>query len=239
MLSSCTTADKTSLTEAETHFQQGEYQEALTIWRKWEPHSASAALYQNIGLAESKLGNVASAIYAYEQGLRLQPGNKELRQLRVRERNRIKDATIPVESFFLAPIFSQLITLVRPGIWFLIGLLLIVIWVWQWWISIRARTIGRSLYRGWRAVIGIAGIVCCLVGVASYIYIYREDEGIIMDATPFHQAPDAGSPSFRSLFPGEKVRLLDQVGEWHQVSILNHDRGWIREKSFSLLRIPK
>jgi tetratricopeptide (TPR) repeat protein len=60
---------------AATLFRNQQYKEAAEIWKGMVGPKSNAGLYFNIGLAESKLDHQASAIYAFEQALRICPLN--------------------------------------------------------------------------------------------------------------------------------------------------------------------
>ena len=60
-----------------------------------------AGLYFNIGLAESALNHTGKAMLAFEQARRIKPGNSVILKAIVDEGEKITDATIPVDPFFL------------------------------------------------------------------------------------------------------------------------------------------
>ena len=67
--------------KAKEYFGQGAYDEALTIWYALvESGNTAAGLYYNIGLAESGLNHTGKAMLAYEQALRISPGNQAIRK---------------------------------------------------------------------------------------------------------------------------------------------------------------
>ncbi|MEO6130579.1 MAG: SH3 domain-containing protein, partial [Saprospiraceae bacterium] len=55
----------------------------------------------------------------------------------------------------------------------------------------------------------------------------RIDEAIVMNICESRQAASAESPVSRILYPGEKVRITDQISGWKKVSLLNLDEGWM------------
>ena len=69
-----------SFEKANTHYADGQYQEAVDVYMKVvESGLESAALYYNLGNAHYKLNNVAPANYYYEKAKRLAPGDSDIR----------------------------------------------------------------------------------------------------------------------------------------------------------------
>ena len=208
--------------EAERLFLAGQYEEALQIWNKMvvEGHS-SAGLYYNMGLAESRLHHTARAMLGFERALRLRPLVQNIRNSISEERKGIAGATVPVEPFFLSTWYKGLVTLVRPAVWAMMGLIVLMIVVFAY--------IGRAAFLSRKYVLVLAtagGIILGLAGL-SYHEIYRNDEAIIGETCALRPAPTEDSPVTRSLSAGEKVVITDQLGEWRRVRLVNLDEGWI------------
>ena len=42
-----------------------------------------------------------------------------------------------------------------------------------------------------------------------------------------HSGPDTDSPVILTLHEGTKVEILDQIGEWHKIRLVNGEQGWL------------
>ena len=94
--------------QAKGHFEEEEYAEAVGLWYQMVASgNTSAELYYNIGLAESSLNQRAKAMLAFEQALRIKPGNSAVKEAIEVEREMIFEAAIPVRPFFLKEWYKQ------------------------------------------------------------------------------------------------------------------------------------
>lgn len=208
--------------EAERLFAAGQYAEALQIWNKMaNDGQSSAGLYYNMGLAESRLQHTARAMLGFERALRLRPLDRNIRNSISEERKGIAGATVPVEPFFLSSWYKGLVTLVRPAVWAMVGLMVLMLVVFAY--------IGRApfLSRKYAFILAAAGGIILGFAGLSYHEIYRKDEAIIGETCALRPAPTDDSPVTRSLSAGEKVVITDQLGEWRRVRLVNLDEGWI------------
>jgi tetratricopeptide (TPR) repeat protein len=225
--------------QADSLFKAGRHQEAISIWEEVAKTSPHAGLYFNIGLAHAHLGQTANAIYAFEQGLRLDPSNQRLSLELEKARKQIPDAVIPLEPFFLSEWYHSLILALRPGVWALLGLIVLLLLVLH---ALAAKGIlpVRHLDPGKKYLWGILpGVVMLLLAFLSYREIHRTDEAIVMQVCALRQAPAAESPVTRTLSGGEKVILKDRIGDWYHVALVNLDYGWIKEECLQVICIPE
>jgi tetratricopeptide (TPR) repeat protein len=226
--------------EAAQLFQHKQYKEALDIWYGLvESGDVEAGIYYNIGVSESLLGQTPKAVLAFEKAIRFKPCNHVINKALVREREKIENAVIPVPAFFLMRWFHGVLALLRPGYWALTGLfsfLLIIVWIFNNKDNLlknRRRLVRQIL------IMFIAGVLFLSCAGLSYSQIYRTDEAIIVTECIFRQAPSDDSPQIRVIFPGEKVTLSDQIGNWYQVRLLNLDEGWVKKEALDFILIER
>ena len=224
--------------EAAQLFQHKQYKEALDIWYGLvRSGQVGAGIYYNIGVSESLLGQTPKAVLAFEKALRFKPADKRIMEALVLERKKIESAVIPVPIFFLSRWINTALSFLRPGYWAMIGLtifLLLIVWITKdknntW----RNQEIERRMV----LILLAGGIFFLSCAWLSYRQLYRTDEAIVVAECVFRQAPSDDSPSLRTIYPGEKVILSDQIGEWHQVRLLNLDEGWVKGDSLELINI--
>jgi uncharacterized protein YgiM (DUF1202 family) len=90
--------------------------------------------------------------------------------------------------------------------------------------------------KGNRIWLSAAGLLL-LLAFLSYSEMYRDNEAIIGQTCTFHQAPSEDSPGLSEIEPGEKVIIVDQIGDWKNVYLLNQDAGWVRSECLMLIQI--
>ncbi len=224
--------------KAQSFFNQGAYQEALTEWYQLlEAGNTSSGLYYNIGLAASALNQPGEAMVAFEKALRISPSNKAIQIAIERERENIRDATIPVRPFFLTSWYRQIVMLFRPGVWAVLGLCVLIFIVGRFLLLLKQNPSHWSIHvrriRYWVLAAFILLVLACL----SYASLHRANEAIISMPCTFREAPSDDSPVIKLIGEGEKVVITDQIGDWHNVYLLNQDAGWIRSECLMPIRI--
>ncbi len=225
---------------AKTYFTQRKYDQALAIWYSMvEAGHSTPGLYFNIGVAESMLHNVPKALFGYEQALRLNPLNATIKTVILEERKKIENGTIPVAPFFLNEWYKGVVTIFRPGLWSLIGLCLLGIGLLSLLIGQLANSRRHFLHPWVRRWLIASGVLCVVIAYLSYKEIYREDEAMLIEKSEIRQAAAEDSPVIRSLYPGEKIRITDKIGDWYKVELLNLDGGWIKKQHLQLVLIRK
>jgi tetratricopeptide (TPR) repeat protein len=217
------------------HSQQ--YQEALDIWKKMVSQHSYAGIFFNIGLAQSKLGHPAEAIYAFEQASRLRPLKNEYAKAIELERKKLDNAVIPLSPFFLQRWYQGYITLLRPGWWSLMGLILLLLVIVIYLQSIGAWKGKPLLSRVSIRWLGIAGLFFLASALLSARHFYRTDEAVMMNSCELKQASTHESPTLRQLSAGEKIKIKDKVGDWYYVALLNLDYGWVKGDCFSIITL--
>ena len=229
-----------SAAQAEVYFQNKQYQEALAIWHQVAATGdVSAGTYFNIGMAESMLNNVPGAMLAFEKALRIKPGNKMITSAILAERKKIEDPTIPVEPFFVATWYKAFLSLMRPGYWALLGLVLLTGGLIHFLLKLKRQPGYAAGASRWSILMSVTGAMLLLIGLLGYLEIYRQNEAIINARCEIRQAPAEDSPLARILSPGEKVTITDHIGNWSKVSLLNLDEGWIKTDCMVPIRMGK
>ncbi len=214
-------------------YHEGKYAASLDIWYEIaKSGNTDPNLYFNIGSAEAIQGHIPESILAFEKALRFKPADDEIRDALKKERSKIENAVIPVNPFFLIEWYRFSLVLLRPGGWVLIGLLMLLITLVQWVVCVNPIKVYGILTFKKNWFFFTAGILFILIGFLSFHQLHRKDEAIVMTSCEFRQAPSAESPLTRTLHPGEKVRITDQISEWNKVSLLNLDEGWIKQDCF-------
>ena len=224
---------------AATLFHHHQYQEALEIWKKMANSKSNSGLYFNIGLAESKLNHPASAIYAFEQALRINPLNSTYAKALETERKKMDNPVIPLHSFFLERWYLGWITLLRPGVWAMLGLVIITIGLLFYLVTIKALPGKTKMTITALRSLGLIGILFLATSLLSAQHLFRKDEGIVTKPCALKQASSAESPTLRQLSPGEKVKITDRIGDWYYVALLNLDYGWIQSHDMAWITLQE
>src|SRR5688572_4705604 len=212
--------------KATQEYNNGNYDEALKFWYDLlEKGNSDPDLFYNIGSAEAMKGNVPNAILHYERALRYKPANEEFQKAIGHVRGQIKNAAIPVNSFFLTDYIRNFLSILRPGYWAFLGVIFLLGGVYFWLANIRiSKKFSLKTKLNYRVLFGM-GIFIVLIAILSYSQIYRKDEAIIFSECDFREAPSQESPLTRSIHPGEKIIITDELSGWYKVNLVNLDEG--------------
>lgn len=209
-------------------YESGKYRDAVDLWKELLAEgNADPDLFFNLGNAESMLGNVPLAILYYEKALRIKPWDPDIRSAIAIERNKIENNVSAIQKFFLAEWIKGFISLLRPGSWASLGIILLLLGLVKWLHSLELIKFRRFIaaIKIWHFV--TAGVLLIIIATLSYKQIYSLNEGIIFSSCELRQGPSVQSPHIRAIHPGEKVRIKDKISGWYKVNLLNLDEGWI------------
>ena len=216
--------------KAKGFFENKQYKEASAIWYDLvQSGKGTSGVYFNIGLAQSGLGNTPQAMLAYEKALRLKPSSKVIKKAIQLEREKMANAIIPVEQFFLLKWATGFLAIFRPGYWSFFGLGALIFAVLLHLRRDDLKIKSNPFLQG-RAMLVISGIglLFLLFAFLSYASLYRKDEAILNVPCEIRQAPSEDSPQLLALNPGEKMIILDKLTGWYRIRLLNIEEGWIK-----------
>lgn len=207
--------------------KQGRNSEAKVLFQEiWEAGYYSYSLFVNTGLLHESEGEWGWALLNYERALRLRPGKEEGRRLVQGVQLNLKDNILFAPGFFDSRA-ALLLGIFMPWEWVTAGLIC-------WWASFVLLGLARS--KGWsfagqvRSLVTgiiISGLVFFLFGWARQQQISREDFAILLEDSGLHMGPDVSSPVVQQLYEGNKVLLVEGVGDWLLIELGNGKQGWI------------
>jgi tetratricopeptide (TPR) repeat protein len=190
----------------------------------------SAALYCNTGDAYFKSGNPAMAILYYERSLKLDPSYSDARFNLELLNSSIQDRIDPVPEFVLKTWFRNFSYIMDSDAWAVCFLVFLGLTLAMMLVFILSGSVG-----GRRAGFFI-GIFMLLVAVMALTFsVWQKNEGMNADeaiimkpVTSVKSSPSAeASTDLFILHEGTKVRLLDEVGTWKNISLADGRQGWI------------
>lgn len=194
----------------------------------------SAELYYNLANAYFKKGNLGKAVLNYERTLTLAPRDAQARDNLAIAQARTVDIIQPLPDFFLTRWWRGLQQSLSANAWSWIAILML-------WLSVGGFVVWLLFSQREQKKRGfLAGMVCLVLFGTTFVLAAQRNatqqnssQAIILEKqTNLKDAADADSPDILELHEGTKVRLLDQIGEWHKVRLPNGEQGWLAEGSF-------
>lgn len=216
--------------QANGFYERQHYAEAANMYDRILDHGfVHPNLYYNLGNAYYKLGWLGEAIWAYEKGLKLKPGDDDLRFNLKIANARIVDRVEAPEPFVLLKWYGALKRRFTLAQW------LTVISV-----AFCATAAAFSLFRfgpgqlspllGKSVVLGaMATVILGLVFVDRYFDILQKREAIVVAREGrVYAAPTEISNLMFAVHDGTKVGIRSSQDPWLEIELIDGKQGWIQ-----------
>ncbi len=220
--------------QADEAFQSGKFSEAIKIYEESlsliPEENNSPELHFNLGNAFYKSNQLGSAILHYEKALILSPKDNDIFKNLHIAKEEIKGDVIPIRPFVLVKWWNRLKTFLPSHIWAFIGIAIL-------WLGIMGILIWMfSKNRQWKKKGFFTGLILIFLSIIPFLLSFGKmtmesyhNRAILMEKeTPLRNSPD-GTGDF-VIYEGTELEILDQIGEWAKVRLLNSDVGWVKKK---------
>jgi tetratricopeptide (TPR) repeat protein len=215
--------------KANDAYSNEEYDSAFALYEKIESSEFySTELFQNMGTAAYKKGDIPNAVYYYEKGLKLNPGNKDLEHNLSLANKEVVDKIKSKDKGGFSAWLSHLIGNTAD--------------YWASWTVILSITGGvfmistlilkQKIIKKTGIYLGVtAWTVAILFIIFSFVqgkYLDSKDYGIVFTpSVDIKNEPSQVSSTAFVLHEGTKVKILDITDEWCKVAFNEDKIGWI------------
>lgn len=230
-------AARAATPEALLHFQRGNaYYErarfdsaALEYEAVLADSLCSDALYYNLGNAYYRMQQYPLAILSYERALKLNPNNENAEFNLTLARTFTVDKIESPEVFPLRKAWNNFLNIFGATTWTIIAFVALVLSLLS--VFFLRFLVSRDLLRRLLFVPIVMGVIALTSVVLSLYtqarYDTRDTAIIMKSVVSVKSSPDAGAKDLFILHAGTKVNVLQQIGDWYEVSIANGKQGWI------------
>lgn len=222
-----------------THYSDGQWTDAVRDFESLVSMGCSnEVLYYNLGNAHFKAGDYPQAILFYERALKIDPSFTDARFNLEFAQSRVQDKIDTVPEFFLKSWMRGLCYKLSSDVWAAASLVLLAAFL----ALLLMFLLGSSA--GIRRTGFYTGIAALLLAAGSFSFArwqyddFRESEGAIVVASVTSVKSSPSGVSGKDLFVlhgGAKVRILDDVGEWKNISIADGRQGWISSSDIEII----
>lgn len=221
--------------EANELYQSNEFTSAIEKYEKIEADGyRSPELYYNLGNAYYKINSPGKSILNYERALLI--ANAESRNdikynLELARKN-LPDEIEILPPFFLKKWKNNLRSLASAKSWSIAGLVLFWLGIGGFLVWLTGKTREQKKI-GFVAGFGILilSFLPFYLAIDSVNFEKNNNLAVIMaNEVDLRSAPDEVSNLILTLHEGTSVELLDQIGEWYKVKLLNGEKGWLPVK---------
>jgi len=205
------------------------YAEAITSYSTLISEGfQSAQLYHNLGNAYFKEGRLGKAILYFEKAHKMKPSDNNIEKNLMIARDEVDTPFVEIPEFFLSRFWKSFSGLLSPSMWmmvlFILGLIMVYgIYKWRLGEGETSKTKGFAIM----AVGSSLLIISYFAGLSAQGQVEKVSDGIIMMPTGLYAAADDRSEQKEPLSEGVKVKVIDKVDNWYQVSLVNKEIGWV------------
>lgn len=226
-------------TEGVRTYSDSRFRDASGFWNAiLDSHVESAALYYNLGNAYYMQGNYPKAVLYYEKALKLDPSDADARYNLTFTNSFVQDKIEPVPEFMLKSLARKVCYLLSSNVWAAVFLVLFASALASLLLFLLAGSTGRRRI-GFYSAIVLLLLSLCALGFSHWqkSSYKRSDSAIVMiPVTSVKSSPSAGSAKdLFILHEGTKVRILDEVGDWKNVSLADGRQGWMRAADLEVI----
>lgn len=235
LLGTLQAAEEPRFQEGNEAYQASNFEKSIELFESLiNDGYRSTELFYNLGNAYYRTEKLGKAILNYERALVADPHNEDARYNLNLARSNIKDPLTELPPFFLARWWSALRQLLSANGWAVVTLCLLWIGIAGLivWLLARARN-----YKKQGFITGVVLLTLCIIPFALALDKAGMEEHsgraiLLTDEIALRSAPDGESAALLPLYEGTKLELLDVLGEWTKVRLINGEQGWLPTETF-------
>ena len=181
------------------------------------------------------------AIFFYERAHLLDPHAEDIGiNIQLANENLSTDI-VEIAPFFLASWWKSLYTYLLPGSWKLISIgFLFLGLVLVYFFNFKENNWSRTIYYSLLSSVLILFILSILAGNSRNRQIFNSPFAIVFgEEQSLYQGPDEISEQVKTITGGNKLRILDEVGNWYKVSAMDSEQGWILKNKVQCIAFPE
>ncbi len=231
-------ASSEKMQEANTAYQEKDYQKAIKIYESLVDEGLeSTSLYYNLGCAYYQENNLASSILYFERAARLDPSNEDIQHNIQVVNSHLEDNIQAVPDFFLKRWFFAFTTFTSMRNWAIISILAFIILLFFIFIYLLSRKI-RWKKTGFYLAICFFFLMILSITAAQSQYKKRHctSYAIVFEPTlTTKSSPDENSKNLFIIHEGTKVKIVDELGDWYEIKIANGSKGWTEKEMLVII----
>ncbi len=236
----CAHAQNDALFEqANNAYNEGDYDNAIQNYLDiLEKGQHSAALYYNLGNSYYKLNKIAPSIYYYEKALLLTPNDTEIINNLAYAQNMTLDAIDTMPEMGFSKFYRKLTAMLSFDQWaytaVLFMMLFVVLYIAFYYFRYSVR----------KRIAFISSLVSLLISIMTAILAFLQYDAFKNDSPAIvfssevevKSEPNNRSQAVFTLHEGAKVNVLENLNDYHKISIADGKTGWIPKESIKLLK---
>lgn len=196
----------------------------------------SEELYVNLGYAYYQNGDLANAILYYEKALKLEPRDADVLNAIEQIRSELLVQVSDIPDFILVRAYRSVSNMMSATTWSILQLIMGVLFLYGLY-QVLLKDLSLKKVHAWGILASLLALslVCGLMSYHSQLVERGGDQAISMVDQELYKAADDRSESIVTIGPGNKLFLLDTIGDWYKVQLRDKDTGWVKKEKVSLI----
>ena len=225
-------ANEFTFRQANEEYNKGNYTKAITLYDSIISNNLeSSELYYNLGNCYYKTQDWANTVWYYEKSLKLNPNNYNAIHNLQLTKIKIKDQIEALPELFYKKWWKNFNSLTTIKIWQM--LLITSIWVILIHQLIKRIFNYKNIYLTY--LLNILLLILLCVTYSSNLQYNKKEAVIFSKSVIVNSAPSVNSTNLFSLNSGTKIEVIDKIGDWINIKIINGNIGWIKESDCKIL----
>ena len=218
-------------------YSDSRYQDAIASWEGMvESGIESPEVYCNLADAYFKLGNYPKAILGYERALKLDPSYSDARYNLEFAGNFVQDKIEAVPEFILKSVARKVCYSLGSNAWAVLFLVLLALALAMGLMFLLASSTGRRRTGFYTGIVLLLLSFACLGFSLWQKHDYdSKDSAIVMRPVSSVKSSPSGGTDLFIIHEGTKVKILDNVGSWMNISLADGRQGWIESSSIEII----
>ena len=232
--------DTSAWDQAVAAYTEGRYEDAKTLFEGIEAEGlySGPELCYNLGGSYFKSGDLGMAILYYERALRLKPSDSDIRYNLEFARSTTRDEITPVPEFVLRTWIRKISYSFPANAWAIISLVLFALALALMLLFLLGRSAGARK-AGFFSAIAALLLFALTLGFSLSLRkdALRTDEAIVVKAVSSVRSSPS-EDSAKDLFilhEGTKVRVLERVSGYDNISLSDGRQGWILDSDLEII----
>lgn len=223
--------------EANKHFEAGSFTKAINLYKTIEDQAyLSPELFLNMGNAYFRNEDVARSVLYFERGLKYFPNDHQLSANLEIAKNKVETEIFEVEDFILVRLWNSFSRIFSSPVWagiqiLLLGALVFGLYLWLFKSELDVRRRGFIILTG----CALLFLISFFAGQTAYKSKFSQKDGIIVQSISLKEGPDERSGEVKALNTGIKFKIVDQIGEWYKIQLLNQQQGWVVKSQVEII----
>ena len=223
-------ASNTLFKQANDLYLQEKYENAILLYDSIQKSGfESADLYYNMGNTYYKLQDWPQSILYFERAVKLNINHEDARFNLDLAQLKIVDKIEAIPSLFIEKWYNSFIYIFIIDTWAILCIVLL-------WLSFLVFTIKKLLFykfpKNLFTILFVLTILSFVFANSNFKQIIQQKNAIIFSSSVVvKSAPSYNSNDLFSLHAGSKVHILDQIGDWIHISVLNGNKGWMLKEN--------